>query len=308
MKDIKWVLLAVAAPVLLALIIGCGGSASTGSSGSGGVISGTAVKGPVAGATVTAYSINGDGTMGGQIGSGTTDGQGNFSMSVGGYSGPVLLRMAGGRYIDEATGTDMPMGGVMTSAIPYMEAAALMDGVHITPLTSMAQAMSSNMQGGMTTANISNANGAMGRYYDITDIMFTHPIDPAISNSGIGADGSAVNYGMYMAAMSEYAKAVGMPYSSGMVAAMMEDASDGTIDGLMWGAGIALGGGMIGNSMLAPNAGTIGMADAMAAFLGSPYNMSGVTSQDMLGVMDNMRSSRGTIQNGMMGNGPGNMM
>lgn len=125
------------------LLFGCGGGGGDGAtSGVNGVISGAAVKGPVSSATVMAYALN-NGAMGAQIGNGTTDTQGNFSVSIGAYSGPVMLRMTGGTYTDEATGTSMTMqsGDVMTSTMPQAVAGAVMNGVQITPLTSMAQVM-----------------------------------------------------------------------------------------------------------------------------------------------------------------------
>ena len=85
------------------LLFGCGGSGGGGSdgatSGANGTITGTAVKGPVSGATVTVFAIS-SGVMGAQIGIGTTDAQGNFTIPIGAYSGPVMLRMSGGTYRD----------------------------------------------------------------------------------------------------------------------------------------------------------------------------------------------------------------
>ena len=96
-------------------------------SGVNGTITGTAMKGPVSGATVTAFAIN-SGVMGAQIGTGTTDAQGNFTMAIGAYSGPVMLRMSGGTYTDEATGAAMTMqsGDIMTSMMPQAIAGAVM--------------------------------------------------------------------------------------------------------------------------------------------------------------------------------------
>ena len=100
------------------LAFGCGGdnggtttaATTTAATTSGGntVISGTVIKGPVQGGNVTAYGVN-NGNKGSQLGSATTDAQGNFSMTIGAYSGPVMLSMSGGSYTDEATGSMMTM-------------------------------------------------------------------------------------------------------------------------------------------------------------------------------------------------------
>ena len=98
---------------------GSGGTSPPPSPPVSGTVSGTAVKGPVAGATVTAYAIN-SGTIGAKIVSASTDAQGNFSLSMGPYTGPVMLQMSGGTYSDEASGNGMTMmsGDVMTAVSP----------------------------------------------------------------------------------------------------------------------------------------------------------------------------------------------
>jgi hypothetical protein len=292
-------ILAIGSPLLL---FGCGG----GSGGSGGatssvdgVIAGTAVKGPVNGATVTAYAIN-NGVMGAQIGTGTTDAQGNFTVSIGAYSGPVMLRMSGGTYTDEATGVSMTMqsGDIMTSIMPQAVAGAVMNGVQITPLTSMAQMRAQSMSGGMTSANITAANTAMGNYFSVGDILYTHPMNPLTSGSGTGATQDMRNYGIMLAAMSEYAHSIGMPFSSGIVTAMMNDAADGVMNGMMGSTQITMAGmgGMVGNSQLLTTAGTSGLATAMTAFMGSTMNRSGLTVADMQTLMNRMSTAGGQIQ------------
>jgi len=277
----------------LTLFVGCGGGGGNTSTNS--TISGTAVKGPVANATVTAFSIN-DGAMGSQIGSGQTDAQGNFSVSVGDHSGPVMLQLKGGSYVDEATGTTMTMqqSDMMTSAIPLM--AATVKDVQITPLTSMAQVMAQGMSGGMTSANITVANTTVGIYFLVNDILHTRPMDPLAPGAGTGADQNMKNYGMSIAAMSQYAKNVGMQFSSGMVTAMMNDATDGHMNGKMDSSPITMGGGMMGGTMMSANAGTTEMANAMTQFVQSSMNKSGVTLQDMLPLINKLMVSDGTIQ------------
>jgi len=286
--------------LFVTIIIGCGGGSggsTTTSPATGGTISGTAIKGPVAGATVMAFAIN-SGVMGSQIGTSLTDGQGNFSMQVGDYAGTVMLQMKGGSYTDEATGVNMPMqqSDMMTSAIPSMAAGATVSGVQMTPLTSMAQAMTQGMAGGMTSANITNANTGIGNYFMVNDILYTRPMNPLTQGAGNGADQNMKNYGMAIAGMSQYAKNAGMSFSSGMVTAMMNDVSDGSMNGMMGNSSVPMGGGMMGGSMMSANAGTTGMANAMTQFIQSPMNKSGVTLQDMQSMIDKLMAPNGTIQ------------
>ena len=281
------------------LLTGCGGGGGGGSASVAGTISGTAVKGPVAGATVTAYRVS-SGLQGAQLGTAMTDAQGNFSLNTGSYSGAVMLRLTGGHYTDEATGQDMNMyqNSVMTAAIPFMAAGGTIGNIQITPLTSMAQAWAQGMAGGMTQAHIALANGAMGQFFDIDDILTTHPMDPLVQGSGAGANAYQRNYGMCLAAISQEAADLMMPYSSGMVTAMMQDASDGIMDGMMGGNQISMGGmgGMMGGMMMNAGAGTSGLANAMSTFIGNTgVNHSGLTLTDMQTLISKLGSSDGTL-------------
>ncbi len=282
------------------LLFACGGGGGGGTTSPvNGKMSGTSMKGPVSGATVTVFAVT-NGTMGAQIGSGTTDAQGNFTMSVGDYSGSVLLQMSGGMYTDEATDSTMTMlaNDVMTSVIPSIAAGSTTTGVQVTPLTSMAQSRTQNMAGGMTAANIATANGAVGSYFAISDILHTLPMNPLLAGSGADATQDMKNYGMAIAAMSQYAKTIGMTTSSsGIVTAMMKDASDGVMDGMIGSTPISMGGmgGMMGGNMQ-PAGGTMGLATAMSQFVGSAMNRSGVQVSDMQPLIDKLSTSGGAIQ------------
>jgi hypothetical protein len=288
----------------LFLFSGCGGGgggtlAVPGGAVGGGMISGTAVKGPMDGATVRAYAVN-NGTRGMQLASAMTDSQGNFSMNMHNYEGPVMLLMSGGTYTDEATGSVMAMGknDVMTALIPMMASGATVTGIQVTPLTSMAQAMANTMASGMTTTNCEAANGAIGHYFMVNDILHTTPMNPLVSGSGAGANQDMMNYGMTIAAMTQYAKTLGMPDSSGIVTAMMSDASDGVMNGMMGGTSITMGGGMSmmgGGTMMSSTAGTSGLATAMTTFIGSPMNKSGLKVADMSTLISQLTTTNGMI-------------
>ncbi len=275
--------LALAAGAAL-MLSSCGGGG--GGTGVNGTINGRVIKGPVGGATVTAFAINSNGTMGSMIGSAVTDSAGNFSMSAGSHSGAVMLQMSGGSYNDEASGSMMTMhsGDIMTTVIPAMASGGTVTGIQVTPLTSMAQVMAQHMAGLMTAANITAANDAVGSYFMVNDIVHTMPMDPTVAGSGAGATKDAKGYGMTIAAISQEAKDLGMPQSSGMVSAMMQDASDSVMNGMMGAATISMngmggGGMMMGNMSTA--AGTSGLASAMVSFMtNTAVNRSGITTAD----------------------------
>ena len=289
---------AVSTTALVACGGGGGGGDSSGSpTASIGIISGTATKGPVSGATVRAFAISND-AKGGQLGSAQTDASGNFTMRVDAYSGPMMLQLHGGSYMDEATGTRMNMldADDMTCVVPSISvtAGSATTGIQITPLTSMAHAWAEHMAGGMTATNITTANMRVGAAYmgPGMDILMTHPIDPTVTGSANGASIDAKNYGMMLAAMSQEAHQLGMTTSSSaMITAMHNDAEDGTMDGTMSGTPInmnGMGGMMSGGSMMSA-AGTGELATAMTMFINGPMNRSGVTSvAEMQALMDQL--------------------
>jgi hypothetical protein len=255
------------------------------------MISGTVVKGPISGGTVTAFAIN-NVTMGMQLANGTTDGQGNFSISIGDYTGAVMLQMSGGTYVDEATGATMAMapGDVMTAVMTSLSTGTTVTGIQITPLTSMAQAMAQNMEGGMTGTNITAANASVGSYFMVNDILHTQPMNPLVTGANVTATQDMKNYGMAIAAMSQSAKDMGMSSSSSMVTAMMNDASDGVMNGMMGSTPVMMGGMMAGSSIMTPTAGTSGLATEMATFITSTWNKSGVTAGNMTALMNQLTS------------------
>jgi hypothetical protein len=210
---------------------------------------------------------------------------------------PVMLRVTGGAYTDEATGSNVSMGAsdAMTAVLANIAAGSAVSGVQMTPLTSMAQAMALHMAGGMTSANIATANAAVGAYFVVDDILYTPPMNPLVAGSGSTAAQGMVNYGMTLAAMSQYAKNVGMPASSTLVTYLMADASDGTMDGSASGSQIMMGGTMMGGAMMQRNAGTSGLAGAMSDFLGSGMNQSGVPPANMSALMRKLMSADGQM-------------
>lgn len=261
-----------------------------------GTMDGTAMKGPVANATVTAFAVT-SGARGAQLGTAPTDAQGHFTMEVGSYSGPVLMEMRSGAYTDEATNAAMPMGAtdVMTCVVPSFLAGSSTT-VAVTPLTSMAQAMAEATPGGMTVENIAAANGMIGSYFSVGDILHTMPIDPLIVGSGAAATQEMKNYGMTLAAMSQYAKTLGMTTSSsGIVTVMMQDATDGVMNGMMGSTPISMSG-MGGMPMMPTTSGTSELATAMAQFVASGMNRSGVPMHDMRPLIDKLAASSGAIR------------
>lgn len=279
--------------LVLSIITACGGGG--GSTTAQGSISGTTTKGPVSSATVTAYAIS-NGQIGAQIATATTDPNGSFTMTMGSYAGPVMLQVSGGSYTDEAKGTIMTMApsDVMTAVMPTITAGAAISGIQVTPVTAMAQTMAQHMTGGMTDTNIAAANTAMGTYFTVNDILHTQPMNPLVTGSGSSASQDARNYGMALAAISQSALTQTMTSSSTMVTALMNDASDGVMDGMMTGSPVMMGG-MTVSTALPATAGTSNLSAAMNAFMTSGRNVSGITT---VSLKDKLNAAPGQIIGG----------
>ena len=286
--------------LILTLLAACGGGGGGGGSGTAtqGSISGTATKGPMSHATVTAFAIT-NGQKGTQIRATTTDGNGNFTMNTGTYAGSMMLQLSGtaASWTDEAgRGTmTMPSGEVMTAVIPDVTAGETISGIQVTPLTAMAQRMAQQISGGMTAANITAANTAMGNYFSVSDILHTTPMNPLVNNSGIGATTDMRNYGMVLAAMSQEASTLTMN-TADLVTAMMNDCSDGAMNGKMGNNSISMS--MMGGGMgaMGLHAGTSDLGAAMESFINTPnLNASGLTTTDMAAIINKLKASNGQI-------------
>lgn len=293
---LSWVLGA-----LLLLQAGCGGGDGIGSGGTGitarsSLITGTVTKGPVSNATVVAYALT-NGQRGTPIGSALTDAEGNFSMAVGSYQGPMMLEARAGTYRDEATGSLMTLdnGDVLTAAIA--SPAVFGPGpseIQVTPVTSMAQARAQRMAGGMTQANIAAANAAIGDYFSITDILHVPPMNPLVPRAAEGASMDSRNYGMALAGMSQFALTVGATNSAAVVTSLVNDAADGVMDGRNGADPVRVTvGGFVGSTALPGNAGSVALAVAMVRFAASTSNVSGLTGNDIAALAQRISGSGG---------------
>ncbi len=134
----------------------------------------------------------------------------------------------------------------------------------------------------------------------VSDILGTMPMNAAELASG-GTTTDMKNYGAAIAAMSQYAQTIGMTDPAALIPDMMQDASDGIMNGMMGSTQITMGGmiggGMMGGggTMMQSTAGTSGLATAMTTFMGSIMNKSGLTATDVQTLINQLSSSNGTL-------------
>ena len=238
-----------------------------------------AVKGPISAGSVAAYAVS-SGSKGTLLDSTTTATNGTYSLSIENYSGPVLLEVTGGSYVDEATGQTVSLptaAGSGLQAVVANVAAGEKADAQITPLTAMAAARAQAMSGGLTADNINAANEQVGTHFGGIDILATVPIDPTASNSASGASQAAINYAMVLAGFSEEAKIQGTADPFEVVSALVQDFSDGSFDGSAGATPVQLDG-----AAMSPQMGSANLAAAIGSFSASSANASGASASTTL--------------------------
>jgi len=166
------------------------------------VISGVASKGPLNGSTVCAYAITA-GAKGAALGSCATNiVNGNYSIDIGAYTGPVLFEATGGTYTDEATGATVALASPLRSILSNATGSAA--NVAVTALTELAYQMANAVPGGLTGANIQAAIASVQTNFGVADIVNTLPVDAL--NVPPGASPAQKTYALALATISQYQK------------------------------------------------------------------------------------------------------
>ena len=187
-----------------ALLVACGGGGSSAPAVATTTISGSAVKGPVNGATVTVK----DASTGATLGSTTTGTGGTYSLSVA-FSGDVIVEVSGGTYTDEATGAATPLSTPMK--VVLAAGGGTVTGV-VTPLTTMAFNSAFPTGTKPTSAGFKTVATALATQFKLTGIDLATTV-PTVS-------GSLDAYGKALVGISRYLKDNGAALGSLTTAAL----------------------------------------------------------------------------------------
>ncbi len=243
----------------LTLLSCSGGGGGGGGNSSSTVIAGRVVDGYIVGATVTAYQVNANGTQGAQIGTPViTDQNGDYTLNLGAYSGPVYLTSQGGTYVDSATGNTInlnvpPYSSMILSAI--VSSASGNVSAQVNPLTTMAAdvALTLTGQGTPVASAADNANTLIQNYFAIlSPILNTALVSLNTPSCMVGYTQPSADVSAILAGISQLAfnYGVGTP---DLVQALIKDvSSDGIFDGLASKATISV--------PLTPGPGTIALS------------------------------------------------
>ena len=226
---------------------------------SGAPINGIVVKGPLNGATVTAFAVNADGSNGASLGSSTTDSGGKFSVTAAPSSGPVRLSATGGTYISELDGTTITNAGTLSAFLDSVGTGGI-SGVVITPLTTEADALTVfyinngvpaaagvRVAGARILATATpgaahaSATTVLKGFYGITTSVTLEQLLAKLAKADITADPAGFNVGLIDGGILCLAKSIGVDPGA-LSAAFAKDISDGKFDGLFNKAPIVIAG------------------------------------------------------------------
>ncbi len=216
--------------VTMVSLTGCGGggggttSATPGAGTAGStILEGVASKGPVANGTASVYAIT-NGQKGSLLTTASTGADGSFTANLGSYSGPVMVEVTGGSYMDEATGNTVQMGSLVLRTA--LDNAAGNVTVAVTPLT---EAAVQYMDGTLTTNMITLANSTVATKFGMADIAHTIPHN--VSSPAATGQDNQTYYGLMLAAMSQTAATdrISIPtIISGIASGLKDTSATGT--------------------------------------------------------------------------------
>lgn len=268
---------------------GCSPAVGAEKSGS---IAGFVLKGPVSGATITAFSVDEKGRRDDELGTAETDDLGAFVVDVAGHAGPTLVCSSQGVYTEESTGGLVQAGPVeLCRLIEDFELGAKLEGAILTPWTSLHAELTAcfvdlgreaSVTGGSQRAAL-RLNDFLAAGVDGYDFATTIPAD-VTSATGLSLSAEAWA-GILTAGLSESATAIseangvapGVRFTAmTLTDTLRQDVAGGCIfDGSgVGGAALAQGGVAVSADTLrgAPN----GLAQSIGAFLRGPRNTSGI--------------------------------
>lgn len=166
----------------------CGGGGGGSTATTTTTISGSAVKGPVSGATVTVKKAS-DGSI---LKTTTTGADGAYSLSVD-YTGDVVVEVSGGSYTDEATQLNTPLAAPLKSVLAAN--GGTVTGI-ITPLTTMAYTNAFSTAGSTVSSSTFRtfAKNLATQFHLSEEDLVTTPVVSGETNA----------YGKVLAGLSKY--------------------------------------------------------------------------------------------------------
>ena len=218
--------------LLSTMLAACSGGGSDSATPATVTINGAAAKGPITGATITAYKLNADGSRApAALGTATTDANGAFQLTLDPASADyVAVVLTGGSYVDEATGSTVSVGSDELEVYTRVPSSGSVT-VNITPLTSIAAAQVREhiANDAQSLANaVANANREVSTVFAVGDVLTATLLTP--DQLG-GASQEQINYSLLLAGISQLDSDAAMQSAFDILGEIAGDVAD---DGI-WG-------------------------------------------------------------------------
>ncbi|TJY61943.1 hypothetical protein E4T66_06770 [Sinimarinibacterium sp. CAU 1509] len=181
-------------------------------------IDGRAALGALLNATCTVTTLSGT-----VLGSGTTDGSGNFTMTLSpAPSEPYVLSCTGGQYFNEATGQFETFTGTMKAVAPSDTTS-----LAVTPLTDVAAEAVLALGGTVTDGQVDTVLGDIASFFGLGDLLAL----PQVVNSLDDLDtlsGNAGAYAAVLAALANLTEGMGLD-AQDVLSLLADDIADGDL-------------------------------------------------------------------------------
>jgi hypothetical protein len=169
-----------------------------------GTITGRGVAAPNINARVDIYSFE-NGVRGASLGSTRTDSSGNYSLDLRLPSQPVLVEISDGSYVEEASGTLVPLKAGQVLRYVGMYQSGKTQQFTVTPLTNMTAALADyKIKNGQSVEQaISESDATVNKFFGM-DIGNANAIDITNANNTVSKLGPDVQHGFYLAGLSNW--------------------------------------------------------------------------------------------------------
>jgi hypothetical protein len=242
----------------------------------------------VVNATVTAYEVSAAGATlacvpaaSGGCTTATTDANGNYTITVSGYTGPVLLQATGGTYTDTVTGQTISIPATLTLSV--LEPAVTAGSTYtdqLTGLTTMIanQALSMMSQGQSASAAVTAATTAVQSLFGVANPAVTALLNLAEAKCGTAAaDQASFDVSLILAGVAQLASQYNVT-SADLSQALIIDytANGGVLKGtLPGGAAIPVGSQAIPLATIEGSSLAVSLYQAIKTYIASVANACG---------------------------------
>jgi len=280
---------------------GCGGGTNQGKDAAniGGSVGGYGIDGLIINGDVYIYSYNG--ARGDLLAQSKTDASGRFTTQIGNYSGPILIEVKNGYYIEEASSkrVDLNVGDYL-SAVTFYSAGSSLSNLMVTPMTTLAASLAGYYQGaGDNVSNaINKANTALSNLV-LVDILDTYPADLTDEKNKPGGVTNSAKYGAVLAGLSQMSAEISIQNNTqphtvyntiALTKAIAIDISDGKLNGKKVSDDVYIGTTKLNSYALRKSLGV-----SAINFMSGAYNKSGLVRGDVEGYLSQIAANSGSL-------------